>query len=98
MTKQPTGIPFSQEIAVLEKGALDADATEALQEVTRAVMSTGRKGSVTVTLTIRPERNTENVLRIDAAVKTDIPAPGRPSSIRFGTQNGCLLRDDPAES
>lgn len=87
-------IPFSQQVAYLEKGALDADATEALAEVVMAVKATGKKGSMTVKLDLRFDE-AANAMEILSKVTTDVPQPNRRKTILFPNNAGELVRDDP---
>ncbi|HEJ7994959.1 TPA: hypothetical protein SMI16_000365 [Serratia liquefaciens] len=41
--------PFSQQLAYINRGALDAELTEALAEVIKQVRETGKKGVMTPT-------------------------------------------------
>lgn len=50
MSETKNTTPFSQQLAYINKGTLDAELTEALAEVIKAVRETGKKGAVTLTL------------------------------------------------
>lgn len=45
MSETKNTTPFSQQLAYINKGTLDAELTEALAEVIKAVRETGKKGS-----------------------------------------------------
>lgn len=90
-------VPFSQHLAYLERGALDAVATEKLRELVAAVMATGKKGSLTLKLELSKDNNTDTVVRVRGEVSTKIPAFDRPNSYLFGTFDGDLLRNDPEQ-
>ncbi|MEC5321197.1 hypothetical protein VSX61_20030 [Brenneria populi subsp. brevivirga] len=88
--------PFSQQIAYINKGTLDAELTEALADVIKAVRETRKKGSVTLTLNLAMlDSRTENTLKITPDIKFSIPKLEMADTIMFSTADGDLLRDDP---
>lgn len=88
--------PFSQQIAFLNKGALDDELTEELAEVVKQVRQTGKKGEVTLTITIQMlDKRHEDALKITPKVKTSIPTLDPYTTIMFSTADGDMLRDDP---
>ncbi len=88
--------PFSQQIAYINKGTLDAELTEALAEVIKSVRETGKKGAVTLTLNVSMlNTRDENAVKVTPAVKTSKPELDKADTIMFSTANGDLLRDDP---
>ncbi len=89
--------PFSQQIAYWERGHLDADATEMLAELVQQVRQTRRKGTLTLTVTVSMQGNTETVLSIATDVAAKPPKVGRRESIMFTNPQGDLLRDDPEQ-
>lgn len=48
MSEEKAVTNFSQQLAYINKGSLDADASEGLARVVKAVRETGKKGSVTI--------------------------------------------------
>jgi hypothetical protein len=91
---------FSQQIASLAKGTLDAELTEALSELVKAINDHGKKGSITLTLSLKPEvQNGEvKMISIKPDVKVSSPQPQRLSSVMWPTYDGELLRDDPDQA
>ena len=92
-----TNTPFSQQIAHLSKGTLDAELTEALGDLVKAINDHGKKGSITLTLTLKPEsvHGEVKMITVSPDVKVSSPQPQRMSSRMWPTYDGDLLRDDP---
>ncbi|MBF8281293.1 MAG: hypothetical protein HW378_208 [Anaerolineales bacterium] len=77
-------------------GAALSDLSEAMQRITREVMHTGRAGSFTLKLTVKPaSKNSSAALVIEDDIKETMPKPERVGSIFFGSDEGDLLRDNP---
>ena len=74
----------------IRKGRPVEEATMALADVVRAVDETGKEGSVTITLKIKPAKHggPEKTLICDVKAKKPIaeiaPAMARPSSLSYG--------------
>lgn len=90
-------VPFSQHLAYLERGALDAVATEKLRELVAAIMATGKKGTLTLKLEVSKDNNTDTVVRVCGAISTKVPEFDRANTYLFGTHDGGLLRNDPEQ-
>ncbi|MCA7012491.1 hypothetical protein LF934_07505 [Dickeya dadantii] len=88
--------PFSQQIAYINRGTLDAELTESLAELIKSVRETGKKGTITLTLNVSMlNTRDENAVKVTPAVKTSKPELGQADTIMFSTADGDLLRDDP---
>ncbi|WP_375058376.1 hypothetical protein [Zobellella sp. DQSA1] len=88
--------PFSQQLAYMQKGCLDADMAERLANVVKAVMETGKQGTVSLQLKIQL-RKTKSGDQIQITPVASHKAPESPmgDTIMFPTADGDLLRDDP---
>ncbi|MFH5043489.1 hypothetical protein ABWM37_10805 [Klebsiella michiganensis] len=96
MSETKNTTPFSQQLAYINKGTLDAELTEALAEVVKAVRETRKKGAVTLTLNCSMlNGRDENVMKVTPKVTRAIPELERADTIMFSTHDGSLLRDDP---
>lgn len=96
MSETKNTTPFSQQLAYINKGTLDAELTEALAEVIKAVRETSKKGSVTLTLNCQMlNTRDENTMKVTPKVTRTIPELDRADTIMFSTADGDLLRDDP---
>lgn len=88
--------PFSQQIGYLSRGSLDAELTEEMAALVKAVRETGKAGTITLTLKVqRLSGRDENAVQIVPTVKMKAPAPAPYTNIMFSTGDGDLLRDDP---
>lgn len=89
--------PFSQQIAHMSKGSLDSELTEELAELVKSISLHRKKGSITLTLNIKPEVVQGEVtnVTITPEVKSKRPSPTRLSARMYPTYEGDLLRNDP---
>lgn len=89
---------FSQHLAQLGKGMVDAELSEELVELVKAVRETRKKGTLTLRLSMKIEDGTEDMVRVAVeTLKTNKPEPARPAGIFWSTYDGDLLRQDPAQ-
>jgi hypothetical protein len=91
---------FATTILEIDKGRVHDDGTELLAEVVDAVCRTGKKGSVTLTITVEPQdRETfedTGVLIVSGEVKANAPRHTRAPSIFYSTGfGGGMTRTDP---
>ena len=99
MSENINTTPFSQQLAYINKGTLDAELTEALAEVIKAVRETGKKGALTLTLNCSMlNTRDENTMKVTPKVTRNIPELDRADTIMFSNADGDLLRDDPAQT
>lgn len=88
--------PLSQQLAYINKGTLDAEATESLARLVKAVRETGKKGSITIQIQCSMlNTRDENAVKLTPSIKLSIPELDRAETIMFSTHEGDLLRDDP---
>lgn len=101
MTTEPAtkGQQFLDLLRQQERGALLADAEEALIEVIEAVQRTGKAGKLTLTLKVQGHKDgiDEAALYIAAAITPYPPAPERKHTLWFGV-DGRLSRRDPRQA
>ena len=90
--------PFSQHLAYIGSGGLDAEATRLLTKLVAQVQQTRRKGTLTLTLNLSMEKDMDSVMRVQGECKVKMPAANKPTSWMFPTQSGQLLRDDPEQT
>lgn len=72
-------------------------ASHRLAEVVQAVDETGKKGSITITLTVEPEKGGGSQKTIAMDVKAKIPEVDLPKGVFFSDQDGTLHRTDPRQ-
>lgn len=88
--------PFSQQIAFMSRGVLDAELTEELASVVKAVRETGKAGEITLKIKVRKlDNRNEDAVRLTPVVSAKVPQLPPYDTIMFSTGDGDLLRDDP---
>lgn len=90
-----TTTPFSQHLAHLNKGLTDAELTEALADIVKAVRETRKSGKVVLTLDIQLMNNTDEMLTLKPTITTKRPKLDSRKAIFWSTHDGDLLRNDP---
>lgn len=89
--------PFADFLHEQAGGRTHEELTEALAEVVAAVRDTGKKGTLTLTLTVTPLKNGGGALTVTDSVKKGVPIHDRRASIFYATNSGSLTRDDPMQ-
>lgn len=79
------------------RGASERELSTALRDLAEAVEETGRPGSITYTLSLRPESRAEHVVTTTDEIKVKMPKADRPASIFFIDQQYRLVRNDPRQ-
>lgn len=99
MTAPPTEPrDFSSFLLELARGKTHEELSRDLQAVVAKVTETGKKGSLTLTLSIELlDKDPANGVRIVDEIKTKLPEHDRPSSMFFPTSDGNLSRRDPRQ-
>jgi len=89
---------FLSTLLDLRRGALADQLQAELTTVVAAVRATGAKGTLTLTLTIKPAAKGDvGTLMIDDDVKCKIPTAARGSTIMYATEANELTRRDPRQ-
>ncbi|MBP6564341.1 MAG: hypothetical protein KA200_01885 [Burkholderiales bacterium] len=86
---------FIDAIRVLRYGALSDELTKELQRLVLACADTGRKGTLTLKLSIKPGKAGQLEIGDDVSVR--LPQPERSVSLLFATPEGNLQREDPRQ-
>lgn len=90
--------PFAATLQEIAAGAFHTRVSEQLQDLVTAVTDTGKKGVLTLTVTVAPIKpgNTTNLIVTGSvAVKAPASADAAPSSVFFHDAAGNLTRNDP---
>lgn len=87
--------PFLDTLIALRFGKLHDELTEALNELTNACTETGKGGTLTLSIKLKPGRAGQVEILDD--VKTKLPSFERGSTLMFSTPDGNLQRDDPRQ-
>lgn len=76
---------------------LGEEATEALNDLVHATTETGKAGSLTLTIKMKPIGGKAGQMELDTDVKTKLPAPTKGRTILFTTPDNNLQRSDPRQ-
>lgn len=90
--------PFAATLAELDKGRVHTRLSEQLHDLVVAVQATGKAGTLTLTIDLRPiKRGQSDTLQLTA--KTTLKAPAgddeTPTTVFFTDRAGNLTREDP---
>lgn len=89
--------PFSDVLIELNAGRTHDEMSEKLHELIRAVLDTGRKGTLTMTIQVSQMKNAGGRLLISDRIAVKKPQPDRVDSIFFTDRDGNLSRTDPTQ-
>jgi hypothetical protein len=81
----------------IRKGRVVESASQDLQEVVRNVLDTGKAGSLTLTISVKPQGKGDNAVILGVKIATGIPKIDQPEGLFFANLDGDLLRDDPTQ-
>lgn len=79
----------------LRYGTLHDELTEKMQEIVNACINTGKAGSLTLQIKLKPGKSGE--LELTDTIKSTVPELEKGSSIMWATQEGNLQRQDPRQ-
>lgn len=82
-------------LAELDNGRTASELDYELAQLVQAATITGKKGKVTVEVTVEP--NGEGKVEIDADVKPKVPKPTKHTTTFFVGDSGHLSRSDPRQ-
>lgn len=94
---EPYYRPFADIIKEVGRGALHADLSKAVAEVTASVIERDKAGTVTLTLKIEPVKDSGIALTVSGTVTSKRPAAPA-SSLFYGDEDGLLTRNDPRQA
>lgn len=94
-TDDTTVRPFSAVLQDLARGRVHTDLSEQLAALTAAVVETGRKGTLQLTLTVQLVGKGADTLTVTAITAAKPPKPDQPATVFFADQDGNLSRHDP---
>jgi hypothetical protein len=92
--------PFAAVLGELHGGRVHARLTEQLAALTAAVTATGKKGTLTIQLEVKPlKAGQNNVLQVIAKSVAKVPEgdDAAPTTVFYATEDGVLTRDDPQQ-
>lgn len=85
--------------AGIRGGTVLNEANRDLIALIQSVRATGKKGSITLTLTVAPDsdKSDENLLELVPDYKVKAPIPPRGKGLYYATQDGGLTKEDPRQ-
>lgn len=86
---------FMATVADLRSGRTQDDLTEQLSALVKAVEETGKKGTLTLTISVAPAAKNSTLLKIDDVVTAKIPAADRAPTLMFVDGEHNLSLSDP---
>lgn len=89
--------PFADFLREQSAGKTHDDLTTGLAEVVAAVKDTGKKGTITLTITVAPLDKNGNALTVTDSIKKAVPQHDRRKSIFYADNSGNLTKDDPMQ-
>lgn len=90
--------PIFDVLSQIRGGAAIQDAAKDLNELSRAVRETGKAGSLTIKLTVEPDKTDNTVVTIQPDVTLKLPKKPRGKGIFYvDDKTGELTRDDPRQ-
>ncbi len=89
---------FIDTVGGLRRGVLSGELTEKLAELVRKVSESGKAGSLSLTLKVKPASRARGAFVVLAEVETKLPKDLPDETLMFGTPEGSLLNDDPAQT
>lgn len=92
------GIPFTDILRQMRRGAIVEALTARFAEVNAAVKATGKAGSLTLSIKIKPDKGGGRQFELVPSVSFSVPQPDLPASIFFINDEGDLVRTDPDQA
>ncbi|MFC3980201.1 hypothetical protein [Streptosporangium jomthongense] len=90
--------PFADVLRDIRNGQVSDEAAAAMQQLVAAVREHGKKGTVTLTLTVEPMKGNEAALMVVGEVTVKAPKAPPRAAVFFADTAGNLLRDDPRQA
>lgn len=89
--------PFADFLREQSGGKTHDEMSEALYDLAARVRDTGKKGTVTLTISIEPMKGDERVLVVSDEIRIKLPEFPRKPSFFFTAADGNLSRRDPEQ-
>lgn len=84
-------------LSQIRGGAALVKANDRLSELVAAVKSTGQPGEITLTITVKPDKTDETIVKLVPKIKAKIPERAFAEGLFFVSDNGELSREDPRQ-
>lgn len=86
---------ITEALTQIRKGKLLLEAQQKLQDVVKTCRATGKKGELTIKLSIKPSANGE--MHVTGTADAKAPKPEVTASLFYDSEDGALLREDPKQ-
>lgn len=80
-----------------ERAMTHEELSEGLWDLVARVTETGKKGTLTLVVTVETDKKAGNVLIVSDEIKLKLPEHDRPGAIYWADRNGNLARNDPRQ-
>jgi hypothetical protein len=90
-------VPFATVLTQLQQGNTHAELSKTLQELTEAVKATGKRGTLSLTLTLS-ESKAADALEVVAVIRSKLPEPKQFATIFYADGDNNLVRKDPRQT
>lgn len=87
--------PFADWLQEQAKGRTHNELGEGLHDLIARVKDTGKKGSLTLTVTVEPMKKDPALLVVSDVINLKLPEHDRPAAVYYADDDGNLTRDDP---
>ncbi len=89
--------PFAELMMLLDHGVAHAEASRALHDLVAAVRDAGKKGSMSIVLTVSPLKGSDAQVVVGAQVTAKPPKSEPAAAVFFLDDTGNLVRNDPRQ-
>lgn len=96
-TDDPVIRPFAEWLREQADGRTHNELGETLHELVGRCRDTGKKGSMSLTITVEPSKSVDGMFVIKDAIKSSPPEFDRPASVAWTDSEGNLIRNDPKQ-
>ena len=87
--------PFADWLREQSGGKTHDELSDALRDLTSRVRDTGKKGTVTLTVTVAPLKGDADVMVVSDEIRLKLPEHDRKASLFYPDADGNLTRTDP---
>lgn len=89
---------FAEVLRQLDRGRVHARASQELGELIQAFHETGKAGSITLKIDIKPaSENDSDMAKVEATISTKLPKPGHAPTLMYVDDEFRLTRRDPRQ-
>lgn len=89
--------PFAEFLQEHRRGGALYDASVALQTLVKAIEETGKAGSLTIKLSLKPDTQYGTLVGVTDHISVKLPELGHPASVFYMDGSHNLVRSDPGQ-